>query len=118
MPSSFATARFQWEDGARRLAAADPEDRPDLERAVDAVVVELRRRLGGPFTIAELIELYDHDTDFCQAIAVREAPGNPRAWDEGTVVGAAFWRYARDASDFAGGRRIGSPSGGSARSGG
>lgn len=107
MPTSFATARFQWEDGDARLRAAAPADRADLERAVDAIVLELRRRLGRGFAIAELVELYDAGTDWCQEIAVRVAPDNPRAWDEGTVVGAAFWRYAREAGDFAGGRRLG-----------
>jgi hypothetical protein len=106
VPTSFATARFQWEDGAQRLRAAPPEDRRDLERVVDALVVALRRRLGGPFTIAELVDLYDQGTDWCQEIAVDVAPDNPRAWDEGTIVGAAFWRYAREAGDFAGGRRL------------
>jgi hypothetical protein len=106
VPTSFATARFQWEDGAARLRATSPADRRDLERVIDAVVLGLRRRLGGPFTIAELVDLYDQGTDWCLEIAVNEAPTNPRAWDEGTVVGASFWRYAREAVDFAGGRRL------------
>ena len=107
VPTSFATARFQWEDGAARLRAAAPRDRADLERVVDAVVIGLRRRLGGTFTIAELVDLYDQGTDWVQEIAVSVAPENPHAWDEGTVVGASFWRYAREAVDFAGGRRLG-----------
>ena len=39
-------------------------------------------------------------------MAVRAAPGNPAAWDLTTVAGAAFARYLREASDYAGGRRI------------
>jgi hypothetical protein len=107
VPTSFATARFQWEDGAARLREADRADRRDLEAVVDEIVIGLRRRLGGPFTIAELIDLYDQGTDWCLDVAVGVAPENPRAWDEGTVVGAAFWRYAREATDLAGGRRLG-----------
>ena len=34
------------------------------------------------------------------------APGNPEAWDLTTVAGAAFARYVREASDYAGGARI------------
>jgi hypothetical protein len=37
---------------------------------------------------------------------VRAAPGSPEAWDLTTVAGAAFARYVREASDFAGGARI------------
>jgi len=106
MPS-FANARFHWEDGAARLRSADPADRRQLEAAVDRVVDELRRRLGGPFTIDELVALHDEGTDWVLPIAVGVAPDNPRAWDEETIAHAAFWRYAREATDFAGGRRVG-----------
>jgi len=90
-----------WRDGGRRLAAADPADRLALERVTDEVVHELRRRLGGPFTTDELANLYATDgTDWCFDIATRVAPGNPAAWDMPTVAGAAFARYAREASDY------------------
>jgi len=90
-----------WQEGERRLAAAGPADRQAMERVVDELVVELRRRLGGPFTTDELARLYGReDTDWAFAIATRVAPGNPAAWDMPTVVGAAFARYARQASDF------------------
>jgi len=41
-----------------------------------------------------------------QALAVAVAPDLPAAWEE-QVTNAAFWRYAREAQDFAGGRRRG-----------
>jgi hypothetical protein len=95
-----------WRDGERRLAASDPGERPALERVRDAIVVELRRRLGGPFTTGELASLYLEDgIDWCFTIATRTAPGDPGAWDLATVAGAAFARYVREASDYAGGRR-------------
>jgi hypothetical protein len=34
------------------------------------------------------------------------APGTPEAWDLATVTGAAYARYVREASDYAGGARI------------
>jgi hypothetical protein len=34
------------------------------------------------------------------------APDNPRAWDSETVADAAFARYVREASDWAGGRAL------------
>jgi hypothetical protein len=90
-----------WQEGERRLAAADQSDRPALERVTDELVVELRRRLGGPFTTDELARLYGREgTDWAFAVATRVAPGNPAAWDMPTVAGAAFARYAREASDY------------------
>jgi hypothetical protein len=96
-----------WYEGQRRLADADPAARPALERVTSAVVEELRRRLGGPFTTSELAQLYsDAGIDWCFDIATRAAPDSPDAWDLTTVAGAAFARYVREASDYAGGRRI------------
>jgi hypothetical protein len=96
-----------WREGQRRLADADPADRPALERVTGAIVDELRRRLGGPFTAEELARYYgDVGIDWCFDIAVRAAPGSPEAWDLTTGAGAAFARYVREASDYAGGARI------------
>ena len=96
-----------WQEGQRRLAEADPAERPALERVTDELVLELRRRLGGPFTSAELARLYvEQGTDWCFEIATRVAPRTPAAWDLTTVAGAAFARYVREASDYGGGRRI------------
>lgn len=106
MPPSFTNVRFQWEGSDARLGRAEPEDRRALEVIVDRVALELRRRLGGPFTIAELIGLWERGTDWVLEIAVDVAPDRPRVWDEETAAGAAFWRYAREASDFAGGRLL------------
>jgi hypothetical protein len=95
-----------WQDGQRRLAAADPEDRPAMERVVEELVAQLRRRLGGPFTVNELAGLYiEQGTDWCFDVAVRAAPGRPAAWDLPTVAGAAFAIFARQAIDYTTGRR-------------
>lgn len=95
-----------WSEGLSRLSAAPAQERPTLDRIVDAVVDELRRRLGGPFTTAELAQLYlDQGTDWCFQIATRVAPEDPWAWDMTTVAGAAFARYLRAARDYGGGRR-------------
>ncbi len=96
-----------WQEGLERLGNSDPADRAALERVVDAIVLELRRRLGGSFTTAELAALYDEQgTDWCFDLATRIAPATPAAWDMTTVAGAAFARYVRQASDYAGGRRV------------
>lgn len=53
---------------------------------------QLRRRLGSTFTLEELAELYASSPDM----------GTDASW----LVDAAFGRYAREATDFAGGRRL------------
>jgi hypothetical protein len=103
----FEEAIGLWREGERRLSGAEPEERRALERVIDAVVDELRRRLGGLFTADELALLYSRDgTDWAFDVATRVAPADPAAWDMTTVVGAAYARYVREASDYAGGRRV------------
>jgi hypothetical protein len=95
-----------WLEGQRRVAEAEPADRPAIDRVVHELVLELTRRLGGPFTTDELAAFYlEHGTDWCFDLAIRVAPRTPAAWDLTTVAGAAFARYARQAIDFGGGRR-------------
>jgi hypothetical protein len=101
---SIDTAVYQWRRGERRLSEAPPERSALLERVTTALVAELRRRLGGRFSSAELVELYERGTDWCLQIAMRIAPHDPWAWEAGLVVDAAFGRYLREAADYAGGR--------------
>lgn len=102
----YETAAHQWADGARRLEGADPGERPALERVSERIEAELRRRLGGPFTSDELAELYDRGTSWCTEIAMDAAPDDSHAWDARVVADAAFARYLREATDYAGGRRL------------
>ncbi len=96
-----------WQEGQRRLADIEPRDRTLVERVVDELVFELRRKLGGQFTVRELMQLYlDKGTDWCFQVAIRVAPDTPAAWDMTTVGGAAFARYVREAVDF---RRVREP---------
>ena len=103
---SFDTAIHQWREGERRLEDAPPPQRVALERVTDAIHRELRRRLGGTFTTDELADLYDSGTDWTLDLAVSVAPGAPWAWDQRIVADAAFARYVREATDYAGGRRV------------
>lgn len=103
---AFENAIAQWQDGLRRLAEAPAEQQRMLERVTQAIEAELRRRLGGRFTTSELVELYERGTDWTIDIAVAVAPDDPYAWDVRTVADAAFGRYLRSATDFAGGRRL------------
>jgi len=103
--SSFENAIYQWQRGERRLHDAPPERGPLLERVVAVLVSELRRRLGGRFSAQELADLYAAGTGWCMQTAMAVAPDDPWAWDSSVVVDAAFGRYLREASDYAGGKR-------------
>jgi hypothetical protein len=93
-------ALFQWREGERRIAGNDEPARADLERVVEVIVEELRRRLGSSFVLDELADLYGAGTDWATDLAARHAAGS----DSVAVADAAFGRYAREASNFAGGR--------------
>lgn len=98
------SAIHQWRTGERALRAAPAQRRGVYERVADAVVAELRRRLGGRFTVAELADLYGRGTAWCLQLASVTAPEEPWAWDSSVAADAAFARYVREAVDYAGGR--------------
>jgi sugar phosphate isomerase/epimerase len=103
---TFEIAAYQWHEGDRRIREAPPEQQRTLERVVEGAVAELRRRLGGPFRASELVTLYEEQgTRWVMEIAAAVAPEDPWAWDQ-RVADAAFARYLREASDYAGGRRV------------
>ena len=58
-------------------------------------MAELRRRLGGAFTVDELPSVYEPGTAWCLDLAAEVAPGAPWAWDA-RVADAAFARYVRE----------------------
>ena len=101
MAYAVENALFQWEEGEARIRQAQGAEARELDRAAWLVLDELRRRLGGAFTLAELADLYGEGTDWAADIVLRRFAGT----DTSAAVNAAFLRYARDASDFAGGRR-------------
>jgi hypothetical protein len=101
VPYAVENALFQWEEGERRLRAAGEPVRSQLEGAARTVLEELRRRLGGSFTLSELADFYGSGIDWATDIAERRLAGTDSSW----VADAAFNRYARSASDYAGGRR-------------
>jgi hypothetical protein len=103
---SFETANAQWDEGLRRLSEAPEDEQRMLERVTQAIQSALRRRLGGAFTVNELVDLYEQGIDWTADIAISTAPEDPYAWDVRTVGDAAFGRYLRSASDYAGGRRL------------
>jgi hypothetical protein len=103
---SYESAVYQWQQGERRLQRAPQERLGLLERVTAALVAELRRRLGGRFSAQELADLYDAGTAWCLQVAMKVAPEDAWAWEAGIVIDAAFGRYLREATDYAGGRRM------------
>jgi hypothetical protein len=95
-------ARTRWEDGERRVQriATDSQRRDVVEDVVEAVIGELERRVGGNFTTIELIEEQESAERWVLPLAHEIAPEEPAAWEMDLVQNAAFYRYARRASDY------------------
>jgi hypothetical protein len=96
------SARSDWEDGYRRLLAAanDPVAGDRLHVQVDAIITELRKRVGATFTIGQLATAYAGSESWLQEAVGEHAPvpGWPRTV---RVAGdAAFHLYARGAVDY------------------
>ena len=96
------SARREWEEGHRRLReevsrAAQPDR---LLAQVDAVGAELRRRVGGTFTLRELAAAYAGAERWSRGVVAEQAPapGWPRTLS--LVEAAAFHEYARGAQDY------------------
>jgi hypothetical protein len=98
------SARYQWEEGRRRLEATASETARyrQLSALVDAVSDELRRRVGQTFTLAELAAAYAGAEDWVRDVIARSTPPRSRAGirDTALVQDAAFGQYARGASDY------------------
>ena len=89
------TALFQWQNAERRLRELEPgRTRQRLERQLELIVDELRRRLGSTFALEELAEFYGEGTGWADELIGLN----------GWLVDAAFARYAREAKNYAGGR--------------
>ena len=95
MSYAIENALFQWEEGESRLSGREDD------RAVRFVVDELRRRMGGTFTLAELADFYGEGTDWLNDELLRRFTGT----DTSAAVNAGFLRHAQRATDYAGGRQ-------------
>ena len=102
MSTLVETARQEWADGYRRLEAerASPARYRLLQAQADAVVEQLRRRLGSVFTLDELAAAYRGAEPWVRE-AIAELPP-PVQWQPGltTATDAAFHLYARGARDY------------------
>jgi hypothetical protein len=98
---SLLNARQEWEAGARRLESLRRERilYPRLLANLEIVTAELRRRVGGSFTLTELVETYARAEDWARDVL--EERGEPGWTIHLTLVlDAAFHLYASGASDY------------------
>ena len=95
------SARQEWEEANRRLAEAAIDERSEeaFRLEVEAVTGELRRRVGGTFTLWELSDEYAGAEAWVRGtLAELGIVGWPRTLS--LVEGAAFHLYSRGAVDY------------------
>jgi hypothetical protein len=102
MSPDVESARREWEEASRRYETElrDPTQAARLPPQFSALRDELRKRVGGTFTLAQLAAEYGNAERWARdAISERAAaPGWPRTL--AVVEGAAFHSYARGAVDY------------------
>ena len=102
MAAALEQTRREWAEGHERLAAQlrEPPRGEAVAEELEAVLAELRKRVGQTFTLADLAEAYaGADAWSRQAVEATEpAAGWPRRL--ATVTDAAFHLYSRGAADY------------------
>jgi hypothetical protein len=99
--ADLESARLEWERAYRDLegVADDPAAEERIGTQLEVVFAELRRRVGGTFTLRELADEYVSADGWAREVLEEHgAPGWPRTL--ALVEGAAFHLYARGAVDF------------------
>jgi hypothetical protein len=100
--AELESARREWEDGNRRLRelARESGQSDRLLAQVEAVTAELRRRVGGTFTLRELATAYARADAWSRTAVAERAPGPGWPSTLSLVEAAAFHEYARGAQDY------------------
>jgi hypothetical protein len=102
MTTSLEAARREWEEGNRRFVeeARDPARSDALHRQREAVLEELRRRVGGVFTLAELASAYESAEPWLREVIDERAPSRGGATTVSLAGDSAFHGYSRGAQDY------------------
>ena len=95
-------AKQAWAEGNRRLEAevSNRQRYLQLVAQVETVTAELRRRVGSTFTMDELVRLYDGADAWARGALADDDPPEGWARDVVLVTDAAFYVYARGATDY------------------
>jgi len=100
--SAVDIARQEWQDGYRQVEAR-AGDRQLYQRVlsqVDAIVEELRRRVGQTFTLAELADAYSGADRWARDVVAERAPFPGWVRTVSDAEAAAFHVYQRGATDY------------------
>ena len=102
MRADLDGARREWEDGSRRfeLACRDEAQAERLRNQLDLILAELRRRVGGTFTLATLVDAYTGSDAWILQVVGEHAATPGWARSVSMVGDAAFHIYARGAVDY------------------
>jgi hypothetical protein len=98
--ASTESAKQEWEQAYRSVTHnPDPALEERVARQVEAIMTELRRRIGGTFTIGELADEYVRADAWARDVLSEQGT---REWPRTLAVaeGAAFHLYARGAVDY------------------
>jgi hypothetical protein len=100
MSRSVELARQQWADSYTSLVREPPGIDARVREQIEVVTAELRRRVGGSFTLTELAAAYDGAERWTLAAIERRCyrPGWVRT--ASSAADAAFHLYARGARDY------------------
>jgi len=95
-------ARQEWEQGDRRLreSASDQARQALLIAQVEALVEQLRRRVGATYTLADLAREYEGAERWAYETLAERAERPGWVGTVSTALEAAFHRYARGAQDY------------------
>jgi hypothetical protein len=102
MTPDVESARRDWADGYRRLQeeSRDPTRAERLNRQVELVTDELRRRVGSTFTLGELVRAYHGSEEWARQTVAEQEPAPDWPQTLALVGDAAFHLYARGAVDY------------------
>ncbi len=96
------SARQQWREGTRRLESfgRDPRAYGRLVSQIEVLTAELRRRVGGVFTLGELADVYRAAEPWTLEVLGEGVPEPGWERHATVVLDATFELYARGASDY------------------
>jgi hypothetical protein len=98
--ASTESAKQEWEQAYRSYVdVTDPALQERLAREVEAITTELRRRIGGNFSMGELADEYVRADVWAREVLSEQGT---RGWPRTLALaeGAAFHLYARGAVDY------------------
>jgi hypothetical protein len=100
--SQLEVARQEWEQGRRRLEAANGEERRyrQLLELLELVLDELRKRIGQTYSLRELVAAYGDAERWAREVLEERAPTSDWPRHLTTVLAAAFDTYQRGAMDY------------------